>query len=375
MALELAEIVRQYGAAYQARYGARLLPSQRRALRDIERCRTAALGGQMIICRECDHIEYRYHSCRNRHCPKCQQTQAEAWLDEQQACLLPVPYALVTFTLPAALRRLARAHQRQYYDVLFRAAAMATQKLAQDPRFIGGQVGMMGVLHTWTRDLRYHPHVHFLVPAGGLAADGVTWRPARRGFLLPVKALSRLFRAEFQRLLRGSETYKQIPEAVWSEPWVVHSKSVGNGQTALKYLAPYIFRVALSNRRLVKMEDGRVTFRYIEARTHKTCFCTLPVDAFLQRFLQHVLPKGFVKVRYYGLFAPAHRAQLLALQKRLARSIAARKPAPPTALASSERSDPPRRCAVCGSEVHLRPLLRASARCPPHEARMPNLQR
>lgn len=369
MALELAEIVRRHGAAYQARY--RLLPHQRRALRDIERCQTAALGGQILVCPECEHVAYRYHSCRNRHCPKCQHAQAQDWLSEQQACLLNAPYVLLTFTLPAALRPLARRHPRRIYDLLFRAAAQATLKLAQDPRHIGGLVGMLGVLHTWTRDLRYHPHVHFLVPAGGLAPDGLTWRSARRRFFLPVKALSRLFRATFQHALRRDALAAEIADDVWHEPWVVHSKGVGTGELALRYLAPYVFRVALSNRRLVKLEDGRVTFRYVEAKTGQTRFCTLPAEAFLRRFLEHILPKGFVKVRYYGLFAPRHRQALLALQQRLAEEDDDSALLPNTTIPSPAE---PERCPSCGCAVQVRPLLRvrellrARARCPPNEA-------
>ena len=367
MALELADIVRQHGPAYLARFGAGVLPSHRRALRDIVQCRTPALGGQVATCRRCGHVEYRYHSCRNRHCPKCQHGQAEQWLAEQQACLLPVPYFLLTFTLPAGLRPFAQRQQHRFYDLLFRAAAFATQQLARDPRFIGGQIGMIGVLHTWTRDLRFHPHVHFLVPAGGLAADGQTWLPARKRFLLPVKALSKLFRAHFQQALKGNTA--QLPARLWSQPWVVHCKPVGSGQTALKYLAPYVFRVALSNRRLIKLEAERVTFRYTDSRSRQAKVCTLPVDAFLHRFLQHVLPKGFVKVRYYGLFAPAQRRSLAALRQHLTQPaipapVAVDPPAPgaPPPLFPASVPDC---CPVCGGPLQVRPLLRAAARCPP----------
>jgi hypothetical protein len=382
MGLELAEIVRQYGPAYRQKYGTRLLPSHRRALRDIEQCRTAALGGQVYTCPQCNHVEYRYHSCRNRHCPKCQHAQAQAWLEQQQTFLLPVPYFLLTFTLPAELRQFARQHQRLVYDLLFRASAAATQQLARDPRFLGGQVGMLGVLHTlrqaqgrlWTRDLRYHPHVHYLVPAGGLAAEGPTWLPARRKFLLPVKALSRLFRGHFQRALRKTPYYADLPASVWSHAWVVHCKPVGSGQTALKYLAPYIFRVALSNRRLVKLENDQVTFRYTDAASGQTKFCTLPAEQFLHRFLQHVLPKGFVKVRYYGFFAPGARPQLAALQQQLAQQVPETPgPADHAPLAPSANPQPPEpwhsgeavRCPVCGLAMQVQALLRPSARCPP----------
>jgi len=371
MGLELADIVRQYGPAYRQKYGDRLLPSHHRALRAIEQCRTEALGGQVYTCPQCDHVEYRYHSCRNRHCPKCQHAQAQAWLEQQQTFLLPVPYFLLTFTLPAELQKLARRQQWLFYDLLFRASAAATQQLAQDPRFIGGQIGLLGVLHTWTRDLRYHPHVHYLVPAGGLAADGQTWLPARQNFLLPVKALSRLFRGHFQRALRKTPGYANIPARVWSQAWVVHCKPVGTGQAALKYLAPYIFRVALSNRRLVKLEHDRVTFRFQDAQTRQTKCCTLPVDAFLHRFLQHVLPKGFVKVRYYGFFAPGRRRQLAALQHLL--GLRPTEPAAPpdagqtvpTAPAQTDAARDGVRCPRCGGPLQRRPLSPLRSRSPP----------
>ncbi len=377
MGLELADIVRQYGPAYRQKYAARLLPSHRRALRAIEQCRTEALGGQVYTCPQCDHVvEYRYHSCRNRHCPKCQHAQAQAWLAQQQTFLLPVPYFLLTFTLPAALRPLARQQQRLFYDLLFRASAAATQQLAQDPRFLGGQIGLIGVLHTWTRDLRYHPHVHYLVPAGGLAAAkrGQTWLPARRNFLLPVKALSRLFRGHFQRALQNTPYYAGVPARVWTQAWIVHCKPVGSGEIALKYLAPYIFRVALSNRRLVKLEHDQVTFRYTDAASRQTRFCTLPAEQFLHRFLQHVLPKGFVKVRYYGFFAPGCRPRLASLQQHLRQGPIAspRLPHPDSvaegagpSLCTPQRSSDEVRCPVCGRAMQVRSFLRPSERCPP----------
>ena len=268
MDLELAEIFRRYGAAYRQKYAAGLLPSHRQTMRDIERCRTDALGGQVYSCPTCGEVGYSYHSCRNRHCPKCQHEQAQEWLALQQELLLPVPYFLLTFTLPAELRTLTSRNQKVLYGILFRASAEATQQLASDPRFIGGQVGLVGVLHTWTRNLAYHPHVHYLVPGGGWSADQQSWQAARNNFFLPVKALSRLFRARFQQHLRQTPFFSQIPTDVWHDDWVVHCKPVGNGKTALKYLAPYVYRVALSNRRLIKlvdtgnMETSCITFQY-----------------------------------------------------------------------------------------------------------------
>jgi hypothetical protein len=321
--LELADIFHQYGPAYRQKYAARLLPSHYQAMRAIERCRTQALGGQLFACPACGEVRYSYHSCRNRHCPKCQHQQTQAWLEVQQGLLLPVPYFLLTFTLPSELRLLASQNQKLIYHLLFRASAQATQKLARDPRFVGGQIGMLGVLHTWTRNLFYHPHVHYLVPGGGVDRDGQTWLHARKNFFLPVKALSKLFRAAFQRALRRTALYTQIPKKVWQREWVVHCKPVGNGQAALKYLAPYIHRVAISNRRLLSidhrggLESSQVTFQYRPSDTGQLKSCTLSVEHFIQRFLQHVLPRGFVKVRYFGFFGATLRSRLAALQQIL----------------------------------------------------------
>jgi hypothetical protein len=230
---------------------------------------------------------------------------------------------MVTFTLPSELRELVSRNQKLMYTLLFQASAQAAQKLAQDPRYVGGQIGLVGVLHTWTRNLIYHPHVHYLAPGGGLNADGQTWMPARNHFFLPVRALSKLFRAVFRSALKKTDLYNQVPQKVWSKAWVVHCKSVGDGQAALKYLAPYIHRVAISNRRLVKfidngsMETSQVTFQYRVSDTSQIKFCTLSVESFMQRFLQHILPHGFVKVRYYGFFGASVRPRLVLLQKQL----------------------------------------------------------
>ena len=323
MGVELGDIFRRYGDAYRQKYAAGLLPSHRQAMRAIERCRTPDLGGQVYGCSNCDEVYYSYHSCRNRHCPKCQHEQTEKWLTVQRGLLLPVPYFLLTFTLPGELRKLARENQKLIYGLLFRASARATQKLALDPRFVGGQIGLVGVLHTWTREMFYHPHVHYLAPGGGMSADRKAWLPARRNFYLPVKALSRLFRAAFRRELQKTELYAQVPEKVWREPWVVHCKGVGDGQAALKYLSPYIHRVAISNRRVIAFDDGgsmessQVTFQYRTSDTGQIKTCTLSAERFMQRFLQHVLPRGFVKIRYYGFFGAGVRERLVFLQQLL----------------------------------------------------------
>ena len=296
MAVELADIFRRYGPAYRQKYAIRMPANHLKAMRAVEQCRTEALGGQVYRCPTCEQVQYSYHSCRNRHCPKCQNENAQRWLDKQQDLLLPVPYFLLTFTLPASFNEVARAHQRLLYDLLFKTSAAATQQLAQEPRWLGGQIGMVGVLHTWGRNLAYHPHIHYLVPGGAWKDTEKRWVPARQDFLLPVRALSRVFRGKLRQALRGTHCYAHIPANVWQQEWVVHCEGVGSGLNALKYLAPYIFRVALSNNRLLKLEGDRVTFRYRATETGAEKRCTLAAEDFIQSFLHHVLPIVFVNV-------------------------------------------------------------------------------
>jgi hypothetical protein len=213
------------------------------------------------------------------------------------------------------------------------------QHLARDPRFVGGQIGMVGVLHTWGRNLSYHPHVHYLIPGGGLAADGKTWHTARNNFLFPVKALSRIIRGKFRDALRQTSLFALVPATVWRQVWVVHCQPVGNGSTALKYLAPYIFRVAISNKRILKLADGKVSFRYRDSDTDKLRMCTLAAAEFIRRFLQHVLPKGFVKVRYYGFLSSGSRHRLAIIHGQLANPLAGQPSSQNTPNADLEMAD------------------------------------
>jgi hypothetical protein len=359
----LGEIVRQYGTAYRALYDNQMLPSQHAALLSIEQCRTEALGGHVYTCSACGTRRYSYHSCRNRHCPTCQHDAAQSWLESQQELLLPVPYFLVTFTLPSELRDVAYHHQRIVYNLLFRASAGALMELARDPRFLGAQIGLVGVLQTWTRDLRYHPHIHYLVPGGGLAGDGRTWLTAKADFLLHVKPLAALFRAKLRAALRQTALWNEIPATVWQQPWVVDCRSVGTARAALKYLAPYIFRVALSNNRIVKVADEQVTFRYTSGESGQTVYCTLPIQEFLRRFLQHILPKGFVKVRYYGLFRLGMRRSLSRLRSQLRlRHITGETM---VAGATRERGTRVVNCPTCGEPMRVERVLLPHARGPP----------
>ena len=357
MGLELADLFREYGAAYRKKYADKLLPSHRQAMWAIESCRTERLGGQVYGCPNCQEFQYSYHSCRNRHCPKCQHEQTQNWLKVQQELLLPVPYFLLTFTLPSELRDLVRANQKALYSLLFQASAEAAQKLALDPRYLGGQIGLVGVLHTWTRNLIFHPHVHYLAPGGGLHPDRKTWLAARQNFFLPVRARSKLFRAAFRRGLEKLKLFEQVPSKVWTQEWVVHCKPVGDGQAALKYLAPYIHRVAISNRRLLSfdnrgsMQSSQVTFQYRASNTGQLKRCKLSVEQFFQRFLQHVLPQAFVKVRYYGFFGAALRRKLVALQLRLGTQAHGPTEQPPASSPSDH--EPPSKilCPSCGQPM------------------------
>lgn len=360
--VEIADIFRLHGPAYRAKFRDRMLPSHLRAMEDIERCRTEALGGQLYFCDQCQERQYSYHSCKNRHCPKCQNEQANEWLDHQKNLLLPVTHFMVTFTLPEELRPLARAHQKIVYNILFHASSEALQQLALDRRFIGGRSGLLGVLHTWTRDLMYHPHVHYIVTGGGLTEDG-KWNSSRPDFLLPVKALSPIFRAKFRDLLKQTDLFPLVDQQVWRKDWVVHSQPVGSGEAAFKYLAPYIFRVAISNRRILALEDGQVTFSYKDSATDQTRFSTIPAEEFIRRFLQHVLPKGFVKVRYYGLLAATNR-HLLDQVRQLLTTATSQSNSSNDDCLRKDTGEPPR-CPKCGAALRLVERLQPKTRWPP----------
>lgn len=357
--LEVAEIFRLHGPAYREKFGPHMLPSHRRAMQDIEQCRTAARGGQLYFWQQCQQHRYSYHSCKNRHCPKCGNEQATTWLQAQQSLLLPTHHFLVTFTLPAQLRSLARSNQKTIYNLLFRTASQALLQLAQEPRFCGGLIGMVGVLHTWTRALLYHPHVHFIVTGGGLTPDH-HWLPSRKDFLVPVKALSLIFRAKFREQLAQTDLFPQVPASVWQQSWVIHSQPIGSGLPAFKYLAPYIFRVAISNHRIIKFKEGHVTFKYKDSATKQIRFATVSVTEFIRRFLQHVLPDRFVKVRYYGLLSPACRQLLRQARQLLAAFTDKLKPAELETTASPAQSS----CPHCGGPLTLLATLAPRGRAP-----------
>lgn len=296
------------------------------------------------------------------------------WLAEQHALLLPVPYFLVTFTVPAGLRNTAQVHQTAVYSAMFRASSAALQQLAGDPRFLGGQLGMLGILQTWTRDLRYHPHIHYLVPAVGLAPDGRVVFPPSNDFLVHVRPLATLFRAKLRAALAQLPFANEIAAAVWQQDWVVDCRPVGSGEAALKYLAPYIFRVALSNNRILSADEAQVTFRYRHSDSGEQRTSTLPVETFIDRFVAHILPKGFVKVRYYGLFRSGARATLrqLRAQLMLVRGFERGQSGPPHPNPIT-RADRLTTCPVCSTPMQRVLIIpRATARAPPHKPCTPS---
>jgi len=365
--LEVADIFRRHGAADRDQY--QLLPSQARALQDIQACRTAYFGGHLKQCDHCGGQVYAYHSCRNRHCPKCHGDQTERWLAQQQTRLLPSSYFLVTFTLPAELRALAFANQKKVYGLMMRCAAAALQKLAQDPRYVGGRLGMLAVLHTWTRAMLYHPHVHMLVTGGGLSADGKEWLPAKYAtYLVPAEALAIIFRAKLSAALKRAGLLAQVPRQVWRKQWVVDCKAAGQGQQVLQYLGRYIFRVAISNSRLEKFENGAVTFRYRDNRSQQLHRVTLPAAKFIHRFLLHTLPRGCAKVRYYGIWSPTCREQLEQARTLLSTSTTTKAVASlPDALPTEQAVPPaPARCPLCGiGQLLLVQVLPPQPKVPP----------
>lgn len=351
--LDLADIIRRHGPGYVARFGQAMPQAHRRALQAIERCRTPANGGHRYRCAECAHEHYGFHSCNHRSCPQCGGAEAKQWLERQCARLLPVPYFMATFTLPEQLRVPCRSNQSLFYKALYEESAATLREVAAQKKHLGAELGFVGVLQSWTRQLAYHPHIHYIIPGGGLREDQRKWRRCRRvktnePYLLPVRVLSARFRdrLEVRLKLQAPELHASIGPQVWSQDWVVHSQPVGSGIAALKYLSAYVYRTALSNRRLLSDKDGLITFAYTESGTGADKTCTLAADEFLRRFLQHVPPRGFHKVRYFGWLHPRATPRFRRVQSLLAVPLILSRRAEPETL-------PPLhlQCPHCGKDA------------------------
>ena len=297
---------------YLARFGAAMPARQREVLNTLLSCRTPARGGELFACPDGHGFDYRYHSCNDRHCPLCGQSDADHWFQRQRArLLLPTPYFLVTFTVPEALRRFLRSNLRIGLDLLFVASAQAVQDLAANPKRLGAQLGMLGVLHTWSRTLIFHPHIHYLVPGGGLTPDGRRWIAAPR-FLLHHKPLGERCRNLFQAWLKAGhpDLFAQVPASVWRSPWNVGCQAAGSGENALRYLARYVFKTATGNRRVRQLPDGRLLWTYRDSRSGQDTAVRLEPLEWMRRFLQHILPPYFARVRTFGWLHPAAKVRL-----------------------------------------------------------------
>lgn len=297
---------------YLRRFGPALPARQRQVLDTIRSCRTPARGGALFACPDGHGFDYRYHSCNDRHCPLCGQTDADAWLARQrQRLLLPAPYFLITFTVPEPLRLFIRSHLQIGLDLLFGASAQALQDLAQNPKRLGAQLGMLGVCHTWSRTLIFHPHVHYLIPGGGLSPDGRHWIAAKK-FLLHHRALGdhcrTLFKARLQK--HHPDLLGQVPPSVWHTPWNVGAQAAGSGENALRYLARYIFKTATGNRLIQQLPDGRLHWPYRDSQSRQLTALALEPHEWLRRFLQHILPRHFARVRTFGWLHPAAKVRL-----------------------------------------------------------------
>ncbi len=300
--MDIATIFRSYFGNYVKRFGTRIPSFHLKAVNAIINCRTSVMGGDVYYCDACRKFHYSYHSCKNRHCPKCGSNDSEKWLEKQKQKMLPVDYFMVTFTIPQELRFICRSHQKLFYSIMFKASSEALKTLLNDPRYAGGKAGFIGILHTWTRQLHYHPHIHFIVPGGAFDVVKNRWNSENSKFLVPVKALSKLYRRNFQQELKKKDlqVYQFLPGNIWRMKFISHSKLMGKGENALGYLARYLHRVAISNSNIIDCKDGKVTLRYRESGSNKTKYQTITAIEFMRRFLQHVLPCGFQKIRYYG---------------------------------------------------------------------------
>lgn len=333
--LEVADVFREHGDEYLATHGA--TAAQRKVLRAVQNCRTAVLGGHVEACDQCGHQRIAYNSCRNRHCPKCQGPATARWLTARAAELLPVPYFHLVFTLPGVLGPLALQNPRVLYGLLLQAAAQTLLEVAANPRHLGAEIGFLTVLHTWGQNLMHHPHVHCVIPAGGISPGGSRWISCRPGFFLPVRVLSRVFRGKFVHGLKRAhargelefhgelaelaapERFERLLDQAVKHDWVVFAKRpFGGPKQVLKYLARYTHRVAIANNRLLTLRDGRVTFRWKDyARGGRQRTMTLTAVEFMRRFLLHVLPTGFMKIRHYGFLANHARSSKRELCRRL----------------------------------------------------------
>jgi hypothetical protein len=331
---EMQDVFRLYGADYLNRHSPP--PHVCKVVRAIQNCRTASLGGHVETCDECGYVKISYNSCRDRHCPKCQALTKERWVMDREADLLPVPYFHVVFTLPEELNRLVIHNRESLFNLLFRASSETLRALAGDKKYLGAETGFIAILHTWGQNLLFHPHVPIIIPGGGLTEDG-QWRNSRKKFFIPVKVLAKMFRGKFLHMLQGIRhklqgleddgAWRTLANTLYAKDWYVYCKRpFKTCLSVLKYLGRYTHRVAISNHRILSIQDGMVSFNWRDYKNaSKEKVMTLTADEFMRRFLLHILPPGFTKIRHYGFLASAVKKRKLALCKKLTRAMAAAK--------------------------------------------------
>lgn len=340
--MKLADLVSRYRSELESKYGSRLLPEQRQALDAITDCQTERSQSSLAVCPKCHKKHWHHHSCGNRSCPQCQNHLSTQWLDRQRVKLLPVPYYLVTFTIPSQLRTTVYSHQRLLYEALFTAAVATVQEVASNPRHLGAEPGITAVLHTNTRRLDYHPHIHLLIPAGGLDTKEQLWIPGKRDYLFPVAALRKLFRGKFLAVLRNNRL--PYSKDMHAQDWCVNIRSAGFGEHALEYLSRYLYRGVISEDNIIAEINGKITFTYREGGTHIRKTRTLPAADFLYLILQHVLPKRFRRVRDFGFLHGNAKQKLRTIQLLLKAPIQILPTKP------SKRAIP---CPRCGTDMDI----------------------
>ena len=342
------QIFTQYAPEYIHRFGDAMPNEHRKVIDAIIDCRTQSCGMAIYQCDKCHSSHSAFRSCGNRHCPSCQNHKTKMWLQWQMKRQLPGHHFMITFTVPEQLRRFIRSNQRICYAALFKASADTLKKLSADAKFIGGDLpGFFGVLHTWGRQLQYHPHIHYIVPGGALSREQNKWHCARVDFYLPIRAMSKMFKAKFHDEIKKTDLWSSIPAEVWKIDWNVNCQPVGSSEQSVRYLAPYVFKVAISNSRIVKVQNHTVFIRYKKKGSRRRRTMSLNVMEFLRRFLQHVLPTGFMKVRHYGFLSPSSSTSLEKIRALIELAygfeLVCRKPALAPVL--------PATCPYCGGKL------------------------
>lgn len=362
--MDITKIFQNHISEYLRKFGKKIPYNHLKTINDILQCRTASLGGEIYYCKTCKKFHYSYHSCKNRHCPKCGSKDSAKWLEKQKTKLLPVNYFMVTFTIPEELRKVCRSNQKVFYSALFQAASWSLKTMLKDSKYAGGEAGFTAVLHTWSRQLIYHPHAHFIVPGGVFDFKNNCWKKSHHKFLIPVKALSKLYRMKFEKIIRDkdSKLYNEIPSSIWREKaFITHSKFVGKGEAAFTYLAKYVYRTAISNNRIISCNNSRVTFSYKDSQSGEQKISTIDVMEFIRRFLQHTLPAGFQKVRSYGFLSSAAKNKWKKIIQHL--GIQAEIPKP-----KKVENNQPKKilCRHCSNEMMVIASIPRKKRSPPN---------